>query len=126
MHIRPRRNVVQLVRTLYDANKKKPRATVVGRFRRDQPVLGDDLRTQLTPAELIEVETWISTELRAQFLKEELAALTLGETMRLAAAWLDRNKGTPEAAVVACGIHPTLVVLRKALKSTVSSQRHIS
>jgi len=101
MHFRIRQNVVQLVRTEYDKETKKPKATVVGGLRRAKPEVNEDLKKALTPEELAEVDRWIATEQRLQALKEEVASLSLAETMTLAEQWFARQNGSEEARSVA-------------------------
>ncbi|HKY91033.1 MAG TPA: hypothetical protein VJM11_08335 [Nevskiaceae bacterium] len=117
MHFRARRNVVQLVRTTYDDIGKKPKASVVGRIRLDRPVISEELRTALTENELREAQAWIEGNCRTQMLREELAALTLPETLALANGWFARNKDSPAAAAAAASLAGGLQALRRTLKS---------
>lgn len=106
-----------MVRTTYDDVGKKPRATVVGRMRLEQPVISDDLRKMLTDAEVREAHAWIEGQHRTQQLREEFAAVTLAESLELANSWIARNKTSPVAAAAVASILPRLQVLRKTLKS---------
>ena len=84
MHFRLRKNVVQLVRTLYNPVTKRPKTVVVGRMPIDQPKLTRELKKMLTEDEIAEAEQWIDGQFRLNSLKEELAALTLGESISAA------------------------------------------
>jgi hypothetical protein len=115
MHFRVRRNLVQLVRTTYDPDTKRPKAQVVGRMPLAEPALTPDLLASLSPEEVREVQVWIDRESRKVLLREELAALTLTETLELADAWLRRQTASPTAAVLASAILPHLISLRKTV-----------
>ena len=116
MHFRLRKNVVQLIRTSYDPAKKKPRAAVVGRMPLSQPKLSPELKRKLTEAEIAEAEEWIGGQYRLHSLREELAALTLPESITLANRWLSRNADKPAAAALIPQLLPALQSLRKMLR----------
>ncbi len=116
MHFRLRKNVVQLVRTTYDADRKKPKTAVVGRMPLNQPKLTRELRKKLTEAEIEEVEEWIDVHYRMSSLKEELAALTLPESIAAANRWFSRNADNPAAAAIIPQLLPALQALRKLLR----------
>jgi hypothetical protein len=104
MHFRFRNNLVQVIRTTYDPASKKPRSEIVGRLSRNEPELGDDLRTACTAAEIAEVKSWIANNLRARAVAAEHAARTLAEQIDRAAEWFastpDREGARPLAAEV--------------------------
>lgn len=116
MHFRLRKNIVQLVRTSYDRATKKPRATVIGRMPLRQPALTPELKRKLTETEIAEVEAWIEGHHRMNSLKEELAALTLPESISLANLWFARNADNPAAAAIIPQLLPALQSLRKTLR----------
>jgi tRNA-dihydrouridine synthase len=116
VHFRLRRNVVQLVRTSYNAFTKKPKAVVVGRMSLRDPELSPELKRQLTEAEIAEAEAWIEVQHRMNSLKEEFAALTLPETLALASRWFSRNADSPAAAAVIPHLLPELQALHKMLR----------
>jgi hypothetical protein len=115
MHFRTRKNVVQLVRTNYDAGGKKPKAEVVGSIPLRKPDLTDALRDNLSDNEIAEFESWKKTQQHAAFLREELAALTLVETIDLASRWFVREGESEAARAAAIGILAELPKLRKVL-----------
>ena len=117
MHFRLRKHIVQLIRTSYDPDEKKPRATVVGRMSLNQPKLSLELKSQLTEAEIAETEGWIDGQYRLNSLKEELAALTLPESIAEANRWFSRNADDPAAAAIALQLLPAFKVLRKMLRT---------
>lgn len=119
MHFRVRRNVVQLVRTTYDPEAKRPKAQVVGRIPMADPMLSDELRGLLTTEEIAEAEAWIALEFRKVLLREELAALSLAESLEQAHAWFQRQGGAPLAAEMAAAVLPNLTALRKTLRGMV-------
>lgn len=117
MHFRYRKNVVQLVRTLYNQETKKPKTEVVGRIPLADPVLTKELSSVLTSAEIAEVESWIKRQHRTTLLREELAALTLSEALDHANRWFVRQGESAEANEAAANLLPALQALRKTLKS---------
>ncbi len=117
MHFRLRRNIVQLVRTLYDPATKKPKAMVVGRMPLRDPEVTPELKRKLTDAEIAEAEAWIDVHHRMNSLKEELAALTLPESIALASRWFSRNADSPTAAAVIPQLQTALQSLRKTLRN---------
>ncbi len=116
MHFRLRKNVVQLVRTLYNPDTKKPRTVVVGRMPLKQPTLSSELKGKLTEDEIAEAEEWIDGQFRVNSLKEELAALTLPETISAANRWFSRNADNPAATAIALQLLPAFKTLRKMLR----------
>ncbi len=116
MHFRLRKNVVQLVRTSYNPDTKKPRTVVVGRMPLKQPKLSPELESKLTEDEIAETEEWIDGQFRMNSLKEELAALTLEESISAAHRWFSRNADNPAAAAIVVQLLPALQALRKMLR----------
>jgi len=116
MHFRLRKNVVQLVRTLYNPDTKKPRTVVVGRMPLKQPTVSPELRSKLTEDEVAETEEWIDGQFRMNSLKEELAALTLPESISAANRWFSRNTDNPAAMAIALQLLPAFKTLRKMLR----------
>ena len=116
MHFRLRKKVVQLVRTLYNPVTKKPRAVVVGRMPLKEPQLSKELKSKLTEDEIVEAEGWIEGQFRLNSLKEELAALTLPETISAANRWFSRNPDNPAATAIALQLLPAFKTLRKTLR----------
>ncbi len=116
MHFRLRKNVVQLVRTLYNPDTKKPRTVVVGRMPLKRPTLSRELKGKLTEDEIAEAEEWIDGQFRVNSLKEELAALTLPETIAAANRWFSRSADNPASTVIALQLLPAFKTLRKMLR----------
>jgi hypothetical protein len=116
MHFRLRRNVVQLIRTLYDPATKKPKAVVIGRMPLRDPEVTPELKRMLTDAEIAEAEAWIDVNHRLNSLKEEFAALTLPESISLAIRWFSRNADSPAALTLMPQLLPEFQALRKMLR----------
>ena len=116
MHFRLRKNVVQLIRTSYDPDKKKAKTVVVGRMPLKQPKLSAELMSKLTEDEITETEEWIEGHFRMSSLKDELAALTLPESISAANRWFSRNADNPGATAVIPQLIPALQALRKTLR----------
>ena len=116
MHFRLRKNVVQLVRTTYDPDTKKPKATVVGRLQLKQPKLSPQLKKKLTDDEITETEAWIDGQFRLSSLRDELAARTLPDSVAAAHRWLANNADRPAAAAIVQQLLPELQGLRRMLR----------
>ena len=116
MHFRLRKNVVQLVRTLYNPDTKKPKTVVVGNMPLKQPRLSPELLGKLTDEEVAETEKWIAVQYRTSSLKDELAALTLSESVSAANRWFSRNADNPAATAIALQLLPEFKSLRKILR----------
>jgi hypothetical protein len=82
-----------------------------------QPELSKELKSKLTEDEIAEVEAWINGQFRTNSLKEELAALTLAESISAANRWFSRNADNPAAAAVALQVLPEFKALRKILRT---------
>ena len=106
MHFRLRKNVVQLVRTLYNPDTKRPKTK-----------LTRELKKKLTAEEIAEAEEWIDGQFRLNSLKEELAALTLAESISAANRWFSRNADNPAATAIALKLLPEFKALRKMLRN---------
>ncbi|MDP2902807.1 MAG: hypothetical protein Q8N96_06825 [Methylovulum sp.] len=115
MHFRIRKNVVQLIRTAYDDSKKKGINSIIGTVQLSKPSLSDNLRMQLTAEEICAFEIWINTQHRTSMLREEMAAMTLAETMALAEKWFERNSGSSATHTVVRDIVFHWQSLRKVL-----------
>ena len=116
MHFRLRKNVVQLVRTSYNPDTKKPKTMVVGSMKLKQPKLSAELKSKLTEEEIVEAREWINGQFHVNSLKEELAALTLPESISAANRWFSRNTDNPAATAIALQLLPAFKNLRKILR----------
>lgn len=116
MHFRVRKNVVQLIRTTYDNADKKAKATVMGTMLLDRPEITDALRAVLTEAEVKEAEAWIEGQYHTATLREELAALTLADTLSAANRWFARQGDSSAASTALASFLPEWHSLRKTLK----------
>lgn len=88
MHFRYRANVVQVVRTTYDAEQKRAKAEVLGTISKASPEVSERLQSACSADELREVQQWIGTRLKNDSLRAELAARELAESVSKAADWL--------------------------------------
>lgn len=116
MHFRIRRHVVQLVRMTYDPSIKRGKAQVIGSVKLANPVLSNELLDKLTAEEAAEFELWVSTNHRANLLKQELAALTLAEQMDQARLWFERQDEQGAAQQTADELVRHWQALRRVLK----------
>ena len=117
MHFRERNQVIQIIRTKYDAATKKGKNEIVGRLPKANPKLSDELVAALTKEERKEVATWIEGYATVGRLKRELAVRTLQEQMALAQEWFADQKGD-EARVLAASLMPAWARLRSTLKKS--------
>jgi hypothetical protein len=104
MHFRVRKNVVQLIRVSYDASKKRGVNTVVGAVKLVRPDLSAELQALMSPEEVVEFQNWLTTRHRADTLRDELAALTLADSMADAERWFEREGASQAAWVAATSI----------------------
>ena len=116
MYFRIHQNTVQLVRTEQDQQTKKPKATIVGRLKRAKPEMDEDLKKALTPEETAEVERWMVSDQRLQALKEEVAALSLAETMEYAEEWFMHQDGSEVARMLATQVAASWLRLRNQMR----------
>ncbi len=115
MHFRERGQIVQIIRTKYDAAVKKGKNEIVGRLAKANPKISDELKAVLTPEERKEVAAWIAGYATTERLKHELAVRTLQENMTMAEAWFKGQK-SDEARLLAASLVPAWAQLRAALK----------
>lgn len=115
MHFRERNQIVQVIRTKYDAAEKKGKNEIVGRLRRANPKLTDELAAALSKEERKEVASWIEGYATVAGLKREIAARTLHEQLALAQEWFAEQKGD-QARLLAASLVPAWVRLRGTLK----------
>ena len=115
MHFRVRKNVIQLIRTTYNDNKKRGETAIIGTVPLAKPELTDELRSLLTTEEIEGFEYWRHTQHRKEALQEELAALTLTETLQKATKWFEREGDSQVAHATASEIISSWQALRKTL-----------
>lgn len=115
MHFRERGQVVQIIRTTYDASTKKGKNEIVGRLVKANPKITDELKSVLSSAERKEVSAWIDGYATVGQLKRELAVRTLTEQLSLAEEWFADKKGD-DARFLAASLVPAWLRLRGALK----------
>ena len=117
MHFRELNQIVQIIRTKYDAATKKGKNEIVGRLTKASPKISDELKGVLTPEERKEVAAWIAGHASVERLKQELAVRTLQEHMTLAEQWFADQKGD-EARFLAASLIPAWTRLRSVLKKS--------
>ncbi len=115
MHFRERDQIVQIIRTKYDAALKKGKNEIVGRLAKANPKITDKLGAVLTKEERKEVAAWIEGYATVARLKRELAVRTLQEQLALAEEWFAEQKGD-DARFLAASLVPAWKRLRSALK----------
>ncbi len=117
MHFRERNQIVQIIRTKYDAVSKKGKNEIVGRLPKANPKVSDELAAALTKEERKEVAAWIEGYATVGRLKRELAVRTLPEQLTLAQEWFADQKGE-EARFLAASLIPAWARLRSTLKKS--------
>ena len=116
MHFRERNQVVQIIRTKYDAVSKKGKNEIVGRLPKANPKLTDELTAALTKEERKEVAAWVEGYATVGRLKRELAVRTLQEQLTLAQEWFADQKGE-DARFLAASLIPAWARLRATLRN---------
>jgi len=117
MHFRERNQIVQIIRTKYDAATKKGKNEIVGRMPKANPKLPDELAAVLTKEERKEVAAWIEGYATVGRLKRELAVRMLPEQLVLAQEWFAAQKGD-DARFLAASLIPAWARLRAVLKKS--------
>jgi hypothetical protein len=115
MHFRERNQIVQVIRTKYDAALKKGKNEIVGNLAKTNPKISEKLGAALTKEERKEVTAWIEGHATVGNLKRELAVRTLQEQLTLAEEWFADQKGDA-ARFLAASLIPAWARLRAALK----------
>ena len=115
MHFRDRGNMIQIIRTSYDAESKKGKNQIVGRLVKSNPQISEALEAALTPEERTELTTWLASHETLERLKREVAVRTLPEQLKLARQWFG-DKKDDEARVLAAALIPMWLQLRGVLK----------
>jgi len=115
MHFRERDQIVQIIRTKYDASLKKGKNEIVGRLAKVNPKITDELAAVLTKEERKEVAGWIEGYATVARLKRELAVRTLQEQLSLAQEWFADQTGE-EARFLAASLVPAWARLRATLR----------
>lgn len=77
MHFRSRNQAVQLIRTTYEASRKRGKSQVVGRVPRSKLFLDDDLASKLTPDERREFDLFALSYLSSTKLQGKVYAIQL-------------------------------------------------
>ncbi len=101
MHFRVRLNSVQLVRTNYDAEKKRGRYEVIGSIPQRALVLPEALAARLTPEERHEFETFAVIHLNATALQAKVHALQIVDIVQQALAAAEASTGSERAMMTA-------------------------
>ena len=115
MHFRERDQIVQIIRTKYDAALKKGKNEIVGRLPKANPKITDELAAALTKEERKEVAAWIEGHAKVGRLRRELAVRTLQEQLTLAEQWFAEQKDD-DARFLAASLVPAWARLRATLK----------
>jgi hypothetical protein len=118
MHFRTRNNIIQVIRTTYDADTKKGKSVIVARMSAINPRINDAMIESLSSSELQEVEQWLEGQARLDGLKNELAAKTLNETINKAAKWLASTSNKEEGRALYTEINQAMVKLRRAVNKS--------
>src|SRR3974377_1432205 len=117
MHFRERNQIIQIIRTKYDAVEKKGKSEIVGRLQKANPTLTAELTSMLTKEERKEVEAWIASYSSLGRLKRAVAARTLQEQLDFAQEWFADQKGD-DARLLVASLMPAWARLRVTLKKS--------
>lgn len=126
MQFRERRRVIQVIRTVYDKDRKRSRSEVVGKIEKSEPAVSDKLRKRLDGAEIEEVEAWLARRAELQRSEEMRAgAMALPQQMVRAAAYF-RACPNEDSAVHAAAIRAGWIELKAALRAAGFSKSRLS
>ena len=114
MHFRFRGNNIQVVKSQPDPETGKAKSAPLGSINRATLAISDKLRSNCSPSELAEIESWVRRYRAVHELKHKHAALTLAEQMADAMHWLE-HASVDEARAVAEDILVTSAALRRLL-----------
>jgi hypothetical protein len=115
MHFRDRGNMIQIIRTSYDAESKKGKNEIVGRLVKSNPQISEALEAALSVEERLELTAWLAGHATLERLKREFAVRTLPDQLKLARQWFV-DKKDDEARVLAAALIPMWIQLRVVLK----------
>jgi hypothetical protein len=114
MHFRDRGRSVQLVRTTYNSETKKPETEVVGKLSRPSLNLAEDVKAKLKPEELAEVEQFRSRTLRRENVDLEYSVSQFPQSISKVIEWL-KSADAEAAAALADEVQKPLSKLRRQL-----------
>ena len=115
MQFRERRQVIQLIRTVYDPEIKRGRSELVGRIDKDAPEIGEELRSICSAEEIREIEDFLEARTAQLSMGAIRDSVTdLARHMRLAESY-SRNSPDPDAARLAAEIFTAWDDLKKAI-----------
>jgi len=114
MHFRFRGSNVQIVKSRMNPETGKAKSVPVGSINRATLAVSDKLAASCSPAELREIETWVTRYRSVDGLKRKVAALTLPEQISAAIEWLD-EADEKEVSEIAEDLIAATTVLRRAL-----------
>jgi len=100
MHFRARNNVVQLIRTTYDADKKRARSEVIGNVARSKLTLADDVAAKMTPEEKQQFETFALNYRNAKTLQGKAHAFQISDIMQEVIAAAEASEGAEREAIL--------------------------
>jgi hypothetical protein len=115
MHFRERDQIIQIIRTKYDAALKKGKNEIVGRLAKANPKITDELAAALTEEERKDVTAWIEGHAQVGRLQRELAVRTLQHQLTLAEEWFKDQKDD-DARFLAASLVPAWAQLRATLR----------
>jgi hypothetical protein len=114
MHFRDRGRSIQLVRTSYNKDSKKPTTEILGRLIRPKLEFGDDAKAKLTPEEIAEVEAFRSRVGRRENLETEYAVARFPDTIATVSDWL-KDAGADDVARFVDEVQKPLAKLRRQI-----------
>lgn len=101
MHFRMRSNVVQLIRTTYDADSKRGKNEVVGTVQRRNMTLTDQVAAKLTEEEKQEFNSFAAAYHNTIALQAKVYAYQIGDITQQAIAAAEAAEGPDQEMMVA-------------------------
>jgi hypothetical protein len=114
MYFRFRGNNIQVVKSQTDPSTGKAKSVPIGSINRATLAVSEKLATNVSPAELKEIESWVKRHQGVDVLKRKVAALTLAEQISTSIEWLEQAPEA-EAAEVAEDLLAATAELRRVL-----------
>ena len=82
MHFRSQGSAVQLVRSVYDAEKKRAKYQIVGKLSKRTLAAPDEVLAQLTPEEKTELDTFVENYRNSTALQAKVYAFQLSDIVQ--------------------------------------------
>jgi hypothetical protein len=121
MYFRERGGAVQLIRTTYDKDKKRPKQEILGRMQRRKLAVPDDVAAQLTPEEKIELTSYVERMHSLDVMRRKLEAHSLLRTVTTAIEYARDLEDDAERDLLRQEFAQAIIALRRASAAALKS-----